>query len=252
MSASGKEQGHVAEIVSIGGSSTVSTCLPDLVPDDVWVQIMTWVVNDETTWKQRTRRWQGTALRGLWSLAACNRRLYGLVKHTPRIFHSYSHQRWPRLSRDLIADVGASGGRRPVDWQRVVETYARVEHNVNEGRQAKITEKAHDEWVTCVKFVNTDRHSNLPWTGEADGLVSCSYDGTVKFWTLSTDGVKLEHTLQPAMRPGMPGTYLFSCLQFNDEIIAVGDIEDNTIKIWDLSTGEAQAALSVPIGLKDW
>ena len=37
--------------------------------------------------------------------------------------------------------------------------------------------------------------------------------------------------------PNAGQQFLFSCLQFNDDIIAVGDIQDSTIKIWDLHTG---------------
>ena len=44
---------------------------------------------------------------------------------------------------------------------------------------------------------------------------------------------------------------MFSCLQYNDDILAVGDIQDNTIKIWDLHSGQQQPSVSVPIGLKD-
>ena len=142
----------------------------------------------------------------------------------------------------------------------------------------------HSEWVTCTKFFS----GALPRTAAAaaaagreeleaggsfssacrrgalggqTGLVSCSYDGTVRFWDLSRHGTYREPG--PDGEPASGGiqccatfipehglghaTHLFSCLAFDEAagVIAAGDIHDNTIKRWVLNdTGRAARSLA--------
>ena len=88
--------------------------------------------------------------------------------------------------------------------------------------------------------------------GGQTGLVSCSYDGTVRFWDLTQVG-------QPCVgvfkAPGQRdiGSHLFSCLQYNQKgnLIVVGDIHDDAIIRWELTTGKALQPIMAPIGLKE-
>eukprot|EP01043_Picozoa_sp_COSAG02_P022386 COSAG02_NODE_1162_length_14168_cov_10.478570_13_plen_475_part_00 len=160
----------------------------------------------------------------------------------------------------------------------------------------------HTEWVTCTKFFP----GKLPHAGSAGadekwrfsdscsrgalggqtGLVSCSYDGTIRFWDLSRHGsykffdddardtedgsiggIRCCAEFKPARPAGAagPNHHLFSCLAFDEEcgVIAAGDIHDNTVKRWVLNDtgtaasknhwpiGHAFRPISAPIGLKD-
>jgi hypothetical protein len=162
----------------------------------------------------------------------------------------------------------------------------------------------HKEWVTCTKFFpgRLPQHPSAGGEGAEGseragqtfgsasirgalggqtGLVSCSYDGTIRFWDLSQHssyretedallgriadgGIRCCHEFQPHREhPG--ATNLFSCLAFDEDagVIAAGDIHDNSIKRWVLNdTGAAARNLgwavstpftpiSAPIGLKD-
>ncbi len=142
----------------------------------------------------------------------------------------------------------------------------------------------HTEWVTCTKFFP----GNLPYSGSRGseekrrfsescsrgalggqtGLVSCSYDGTVRFWDLSrhgsynhearysedgsVGGIRCCAEFRPAQQPEAgPNHNLFSCLAFDEEcgVIAVGDIHDNTVKRWVLNeTGTAASKNRWPVG----
>jgi hypothetical protein len=85
--------------------------------------------------------------------------------------------------------------------------------------------------------------------GGQTGLVSCSYDGTVRFWDLTqpTGPPPCVGIFQPngpvvpppPRREGHPPHHLFSCLQFDAELsmLVAGDIHDNSIKRWELGTG---------------
>ena len=144
----------------------------------------------------------------------------------------------------------------------------------------------HTQWVTCAKFFSgklpaaprsiTERVEEEKTRfsdscrrgalGGQTGLVSCSYDGTVRFWDLSrhasyeaTDseqgsagGIRCCAEFRPAPSAGGgPNHNLFSCLAFNDEcgVVAVGDIHDNTVKRWVLNdTGTAASEGRWPIG----
>ncbi|MDJ0618656.1 MAG: NB-ARC domain-containing protein [Calothrix sp. MO_192.B10] len=91
------------------------------------------------------------------------------------------------------------------------------------------TLQGHHAAVMSVIFIPLDSQS-LDRTEEQYLLASCSFDGTIKLWNIST-GVCLKtlygHTKE------------VYCISFNvkENLLASGSV-DETIKIWNLSTGE--------------
>ena len=245
-----------------GAASGGDECGSAALPEELWSEVFDRVSAEGA---QGHRSWVQTQCR---LRQSCSKfRLEGGHAERARRFCA---REWPQLSRSLAARQLPSAG---VDWADVCRTQMQRGRQLAPGlaegaalvRLCAHTPPGpdgaaacgHSEWVTCTKFFSGALPRNEGSSTAAEerparsfrsscrrgalggqtGLVSCSYDGSIRFWDLtrhsefregdpeggggvahSSGGIECCAVFRPENTPARGhNQFLFSCLSFSEE-----------------------------------
>eukprot|EP01087_Luapelamoeba_hula_P018043 TRINITY_DN5753_c4_g1_i3.p1 TRINITY_DN5753_c4_g1~~TRINITY_DN5753_c4_g1_i3.p1 ORF type:complete len:514 (+),score=83.01 TRINITY_DN5753_c4_g1_i3:250-1791(+) len=167
-------------------------------------------------------------------VVACVNREWNRYALDESLWKSLCDRRWRerRIAPVPYAERKTKQARR--SWRDIYSYRMHVDDNWNKGRCSRvITLAGHESQVCCSQY-------------DAEKIVSGSFDATIRVWDIKnldqTDEVRCVTTLKKTDH-NSAHTDRVLCLMFQDDKLVTGG-RDESVKIWDLSTGQCISTLT--------